>query len=130
MDGRAIFIGDVYFSINKGKLLCWLGAQILKLLPWLYLKPIRYLKLKFVWYNRVEDVISYDMVSHKMFQGNRMGHTEGSGERELVIIYVQRGIANAWDKPSFRAKEKIHPNGWKMPIIRVDSIVSLKEGRL
>jgi hypothetical protein len=38
------FIGDVYFPINKRKLLCWLGAQILQLLPWLYLKPIQYFK--------------------------------------------------------------------------------------
>lgn len=59
-----------------------------------------------------------------------MGHPEGSEKRKLVIIYVQRGIVNAWDKPSFRVKEKIHRNGWKTPIILVDSIVSLKEGRL
>lgn len=52
-----------------------------------------------------------------------MGHTEESGKRKIVIIYVQGGRVSAWDKPSFSMQEKIHPNGWKMCILSVDSIM-------
>ena len=49
-----------------------------------------------------------------MFHGNETGHTEGSGKRKLVIIYVQRGTVNAQDKLSFREQEEVHPSGWRM----------------
>lgn len=81
------------------------------------------LKLKFVWCNRLEDVTSCDMVSYKMFCGNRRGHTEGRGKREIVIIYFQRDIVNGWDKPSFSVQNKIHPNGCKMLTLPAGSVV-------
>lgn len=45
-----------------------------------------------------------------------MSILRGVGKRKTAIIYVQRGIVNAWDKVSFREHMNIHPNGWKMYI--------------
>lgn len=71
------------------------------------------------------------MAGHKIFHGNRMGLTGGSGKRKIVNTYVQRGKGNAWDKLRFRKKiGNFHPNGWKMLTLFVDILERLKVAKL